>query len=359
MTSVISETVPTPRPDEPPSLSVIVPVYNGQGWIGRCLTSVRDALDVSGLTDVEIIVVDDGSTDGTVDEATSASVGALALRVVSQPNSGRFLARRHGLDVATKEYVLFVDVRVFIDRDALRFVADRLSRPDEAVWTSHVEANTDESYFAGFWQAIEHVVWRRYWRQPRTTSFGLSEFDYFPKGTTALVAPRQALLDAFDAFEPIVDDWSKVNDDTAVLRWVAERYRINISPQYSSRYHARADLRAFLRHAFHRGTVLIDGYLRPGTRFAVPIVAVLAVSPVAAVVVLRHPIRAARAAVAGSALLGIGARTLGARSKDATVLATLAVPFGVAYLAGLWRGAAMRARSARRTRAGARRGSSL
>jgi len=352
------EMVPPPRRDQPPSLAVVVPVYNGEGWIGRCLASVREAIEGSGLTDVEIIVVDDGSTDGTVDEAKSAAVGPMPVQVVSQPNAGRFLARRHGLDVATKEYVLFVDTRVFIDRDSLRFVADRLQRPGEEVWTSHVEANTDESFFAGFWQAIEHVVWRRYWRRPHTTSYGLPDFDYFPKGTTALIAPRLALLDAFDAFEPVVDDWSKVNDDTAVLRWVAEHYRINISPQYSSRYHARTDLRSFLRHAFHRGTVLIDGYLRPGTRFAVPIVVVLAMSPIAVAVVIRHPMRAAVAAAAGSVGAGVAARALGARSKDARVLATLAVPFGVAYLGGLWRGAAMRARSVRRPRGGSRLGSS-
>ena len=103
-------------------------------------------------------------------------------------------------------------------------------------------ANTELSPIAGFWQAIEHVAWRRYFQPPRTTSYGLDDFDYFPKGTTALVAPRQLLIDAFDAFVPTVSDWSKVNDDTAVLRWVAERTPINISPLYSCVYNSRTDL---------------------------------------------------------------------------------------------------------------------
>ena len=122
-------------------------------------------------------------------------------------------------------------------------------------------------------------------------SYGIADFDFYPKGTTALIAPRKMLMDAFDAFDPTVDDWHKVNDDTAVLRWVAERVPINISPDYRSTYNARTTVKAFLKHAEHRGTVLIDGYLRPGARFADAIVLVLAATPVGLWFLIRHPIR--------------------------------------------------------------------
>ncbi len=212
------------------------------------------------------------------------------------------------------------------------------------MWTSHVVANTDESPFAGFWQAIEHVAWRRYWRTPSTTSYRIDEFDYFPKGTTALLAPRTLLIDAFDAFEPTITDWSKANDDTAVLRWVAERVPINISPSYASTYHARVDLASFLRHANHRGTVLIDGYLRPGTRFAVPIVIVLAASPVGAVIALRHPKVALGLAATGTLRQGSRCARSGRVAKTPITLAKLSVPFGLCYLAGMWRGVVLRLR---------------
>lgn len=327
-----------------PSLSVIIPVMNGAGWIGRCLEHLNVAICQSDFGEAEIIVVDDGSTDATADEATIAMAAEPAIRfhLLRQANLGRFAARRRGLDIAAHDHVLFIDTRVFIDPAALAFVAPRLRCADQRVWTSHVIAATAGNPLAGFWQAIEHVAWRRYFKRPSTTSFGIEDFDYFPKGTTALIAPRVMLIDAFDAFDPTVGDWHKVNDDTAVLRWVAERTPINISPSYASTYNARTTLPAFLRHAEHRGTVLIDGYFRPGARFAGPILGVLVATPVGVLIAIRHPLRAAVAAVAGSLAAGAGAKAFGARSADAKVLGVYAVPFGVAYLSGMWRGVGLR-----------------
>jgi glycosyltransferase involved in cell wall biosynthesis len=336
-----------PKANVPPSLSVVVPVYNGAGWIAHCLEHVARAVEASPITDVEIIVVNDGSTDTTATEAQEGTAN-LPLRVIDQPNLGRFRARRTGLAAACKEFVLLIDTRVLLDRDALAFVAESLHDPDSRIWTAHVAANTAESRYAGFWQAIEHVAWRRYFRHPRTTSYGLDEFDYYPKGTTALIGPRQLLVDAWDAFQPTIKDWRKANDDTAVLRWVAARTPINISPCYSCTYNARRDLKSFLNHANHRGTVLIDGYLRPGARFAGPIIIVLATSPFGLWFALRHPVRAATLAGVGAGVVGLFARGLGARREDAFTLAIWSVPFSGAYLAGMWRGVFLRFQALRR-----------
>ena len=339
-----SDRPPSATDDFKPSLSIIIPVFNGEGWIGRCLAHLVAAIGVAELSSVEVLLIDDGSTDGTLAEAEAALLAAtdVSLRTISQPNSGRFAARRLGLEQAKYEFVLFIDTRVFIAESALAFVAPRLNGADERVWTSHVEAATADNPIAGFWQAIEHMAWRRYFKQPRTMSFGIDEFDYFPKGTTALIAPKAMLIEAFDAFAPTVTDWHKVNDDTAVLRWVAERTPINISPHYASTYNARTNLISFVKHAEHRGTVLIDGYLRRGTRFAGPIVGVLVLTPAVVWFALRHPIRAAMLGAAGSVAAAAGARSLGVRKADARILGTLAVPFGVAYLTGMWRGVLLR-----------------
>ncbi len=323
-----------------------MPVFNGAGWVGRSLERIAVAVEAADFDGVEVIVIDDGSTDGTADEAALAMAGhpSIGFSVLEQSNLGRFAARRRGLDVAKYDHVLFIDTRVFIHPTALAFVAPRLDRPDEQVWTSHVIAATEGNPLAGFWQAIEHVAWRRYFKHPTTTSFGIADFDFYPKGTTALIGPRQLFVDAFDAFAPTVADWRKVNDDTAVLRWVAERTPINISPDYASTYNARTTLPAFLRHAEHRGTVLIDGYLRPGARFAGPILGVLAATPMGVWFLVRHPVRAVALGLLGSSAAALGARTLGANSHDSRVLGTYAMPFGVAYLSGMWRGVALRVR---------------
>ena len=92
-------------------LSVIIPAYNVEKYIRRCLDSVFAAFrqlapDSQPLTSVEIIVVDDGSSDDTgaiLDEY------AEKVKVIHQPNGGEGAARNAGLAIATGEYIGFLD----------------------------------------------------------------------------------------------------------------------------------------------------------------------------------------------------------------------------------------------------------
>jgi glycosyltransferase involved in cell wall biosynthesis len=335
----------------PTSLTAIIPVFNGAGWIGQSVAHVDRAVGRARFGHAEIIVVDDGSTDATVAEVEALQT-ATPLRLLRQGNAGRFRAREAGLEVATGDFVLFVDTRVFLAEGALAYIEEYIDDPNSAVWTADVRLSTEGNYLGRFWRAIEHVAWRRYFRHPRRTSFGLDEFDYFPKGTTAFFCPRVLLLEAYKAFVPTVSDPSKINDDTALLRFVAARFPINIAPEYTCLYHARTTLGSFLRHANHRGSVLIDGYLRPGTRFAVPIAVVLALTPIVVALMILAPLFILAACLAGSVAAGLGAAALGADAQDAAVLGGLAVPFGVAYLLGMWRGFFLKLQQLNRLRGG-------
>jgi len=79
-------------------LSVIIPAYNAAPTLAECLTSVVG-------TGAEIIVVDDGSADGT----SELAAGFSGVRLVSRPNGGVSAARNTGLEQAQGEYVVFVD----------------------------------------------------------------------------------------------------------------------------------------------------------------------------------------------------------------------------------------------------------
>src|ERR1700722_8758583 len=85
-----------------PLISVIIPAYNRAGLIGRTIDSV---LSTDG-TDLEIIVVDDGSTDATLDLVAGYGQKVCILR---QENSGPGAARNRGLRTATGDYVAFLD----------------------------------------------------------------------------------------------------------------------------------------------------------------------------------------------------------------------------------------------------------
>ena len=88
-----------------PAFSVIVPAFDSRGRIGSTLRSVL----AQSRRDLELIVVDDGSADGTADEAEAFAETDPRVIVLRQENAGTAAARNAGLDVARGRYVSFLD----------------------------------------------------------------------------------------------------------------------------------------------------------------------------------------------------------------------------------------------------------
>ena len=89
------------------SVSVIIPAYNAAVTIGRALQSVAQ----QNLLPVEVIVVDDGSTDGTIETTKkyAEELSPCRLTVISQPNRGAGAARNLAISKATEDYLAFLD----------------------------------------------------------------------------------------------------------------------------------------------------------------------------------------------------------------------------------------------------------
>ena len=85
--------------------SIIVPVYNTVDYLEDCISSVIN----QSFTDWEMIMVDDGSNDGSEKKIEAYSKKDERIRVCHQQNSGQFFARQKGLEMAQGEYVLFLD----------------------------------------------------------------------------------------------------------------------------------------------------------------------------------------------------------------------------------------------------------
>src|SRR6476619_6869657 len=85
-----------------PAVSVVMPAYNAGAYIGEALDSIL----AQGRDDVEVIVVDDGSSDDTLDVARSRGT---AVRVFAQANLGSAVARNRALDEARAPLVAFLD----------------------------------------------------------------------------------------------------------------------------------------------------------------------------------------------------------------------------------------------------------
>lgn len=96
-------------------ISVIVPVYNAEMYLGQCMESIVG----QSLDDIEIICVDDGSTDTSPDILRQYEKADSRIRIFSQENKGAGASRNLGLEHITGEYVYFADSDDYLELDAL------------------------------------------------------------------------------------------------------------------------------------------------------------------------------------------------------------------------------------------------
>src|SRR5690606_2458348 len=147
------------------------------------------------------------------------------------------------------------------------------------------------------------------------------------------------LKEAMNFFEKTTNDIENSSDDTLLIRYLAERQNIHLSPEFSCLYHGRSNLASFLKHSYFRGQFFIDGFLRPGTRFFWPLIVVLAGSAVVLVALAVFTNITLIIALIGMVVFALGlffgALFFGVRWRDAASLAVLGVPFAFVYLAGL------------------------
>ncbi|MBQ8381238.1 MAG: glycosyltransferase family 2 protein [Clostridia bacterium] len=93
------------------TVTVVIPVYNAYDFIRPCMDSVLDQT----FRDIEVICVDDGSTDHTLDILKEYQKADTRVRIVTETNAGPAMARNAGLKRARGEYVIFLDADDFFE----------------------------------------------------------------------------------------------------------------------------------------------------------------------------------------------------------------------------------------------------
>ncbi|HKB20930.1 MAG TPA: bifunctional polysaccharide deacetylase/glycosyltransferase family 2 protein [Gaiellaceae bacterium] len=134
-----------------PPVSVIVPAFNEVIGIERSIRSLAD----SDYPELEVIVVDDGSTDGTGDLVQSLELSRV--RVLHQPNSGKPAALNRGIDEARHDLVVMVDADTVFEPRTLA----HLVQPFRSADVGAVSGNTkvgNRKRLLGRWQHIEYVM---------------------------------------------------------------------------------------------------------------------------------------------------------------------------------------------------------
>jgi glycosyltransferase involved in cell wall biosynthesis len=114
-----------------PRVSVVIPLYNKASSIAAATTSVRRQT----FADLELIVVDDGSTDGSA--SVVRGLGDTRMRLLAQPNAGPGAARNRGLADAAGEYVAFLDADDEWEPEFLQLAVTALdAHPECAAWVA-------------------------------------------------------------------------------------------------------------------------------------------------------------------------------------------------------------------------------
>ena len=113
-----------------PLVSIIIPAYNAEKWIRE---SIQSALAQS-WRNTEIIVVDDGSTDGT--RAAAEESANAKVRILHQPNGGAARARNAGLAAARGKYIQFLDADDLLSVDKIELQMGVLEQHGDEVLCS-------------------------------------------------------------------------------------------------------------------------------------------------------------------------------------------------------------------------------
>lgn len=104
-----------------PKVSIIVPVYNAEKYLERCINSLKNQT----LDDIEIILVDDSSTDSSLDILKKMAEEDSRIKVISKPNEGAGYARNAALKIATGEYIGFLDSDDFVEPEMFKTLYEK------------------------------------------------------------------------------------------------------------------------------------------------------------------------------------------------------------------------------------------
>jgi glycosyltransferase involved in cell wall biosynthesis len=174
-------------------VSVIVPTYNEEDVIKGCLKS----LDKQNYKDFEVIVVDDGSTDKTLERIQDTKYG---IRVFKQGHKGAGAARNRGVKHAKGDILVFIDADMTFDKNFIKKLIDPIVK-SEAIGTF-----SKEEYLAN-----KDIVWARCWNINRGFPVDrMHPVDYPDTQKVFRAITKKAFEKAggFDEKAGYTDDWS-------------------------------------------------------------------------------------------------------------------------------------------------------
>ncbi|WP_446470092.1 glycosyltransferase family 2 protein [Xenorhabdus stockiae] len=116
-------------------ISVIIPVYNVEKYIEKCIHSIKN----QSYDNFEAIIINDGSTDKSIEKITALISQDSRFKIIEQKNAGLSAARNKGLEHATGEYISFVDSDDYIDKNFLKDMMNKIIQTDSDICVCDVQ----------------------------------------------------------------------------------------------------------------------------------------------------------------------------------------------------------------------------
>ena len=250
------------------SLSVLMPVHNSSPFIKETLDTLYASMFEAACQNSEVIVLDDGSTDGTGEilKQYQYKDSGLKPQIHFQANQGRFKSRLKLAKLAKHEKIIFCDSRLKIDLKSFAALAGTIEGNSACSVIGGIRFANGLPLVSYFWLCLEKLAWRRYEKAPIKTIIDLGNFNKIPKGTTLVLLEKKLFLDTSEKFTDIFKSDPHANDDTLLFRELAKNTLLIKDPSFSAQYIPRTTFNNFLKHAYHRGKVVNDGYFHSESR---------------------------------------------------------------------------------------------
>ena len=105
-------------------VSIIIPIYNSEKYLKKCIDSILE----QKYNNLEIILINDGSTDNSGKICDRLAIEDKRIKVIHKLNEGVSIARNKGLEMAKGEYIFFIDSDDYIDENTLSVNVNRLRK---------------------------------------------------------------------------------------------------------------------------------------------------------------------------------------------------------------------------------------
>lgn len=218
-----------------PFVTVLIAAYNEEEVIGKTIQSIMN----SNYSNFEMIIVDDGSTDGTAGVVQAAMERHPEIQLITKNNGGKASALNLGIEQASSEIIVTLDADTVIAEDTIALIIRQFSDPTVGAVSGNVKIGNCKNILT-WWQHIEYVT--GYNLEKRA----LDELDSITVVPGAIGAWRKSALEAVGLFE----EDTLAEDTDVTMKLLREGFKIRSEVDAIAYTEAPEDLRSFIKQRY-------------------------------------------------------------------------------------------------------------